>query len=193
MIIHSFETIILGSILALDACIVSLGYSLALKRWRLSDALKLSATTAFFQILMPLLGWMILKMASSSFEKYATQIDHWLVFVIFAILGGKIIKEAIGEKEEEHKQQLTPWILLGIGIGTSIDALTAGTMLFAQNISPAYGSIVIGLVTFSLVFATYISGLWFKNIKTQYLEILGGLSLILLGAKILLEHQGFLG
>lgn len=190
---HSFETIILGSILALDACIVSLGYSLAFKHWRLSDALKLSITTAFFQILMPLLGWMILKVASSSFEEYATQIDHWLVFVIFALLGGKIIKEAIKEKDKEDKQKLTFWILLGIGIGTSIDALTAGTMLFAQNISPTYGALMIGLVTFSLVFITYISGLWFKSIKTQYLEILGGFSLILLGTKILLEHQGFFG
>lgn len=190
---HHFEIIILGSILALDACIVSLGYSLALKHWRLSDALKLSLITAFFQILMPLLGWMILKVASSSFEKYATQIDHWLVFIIFVLLGGKIIKEAIRKKEKEDRQKLTLWILLGIGIGTSIDALTAGTMLFAQNISPAYGALIIGLVTFALVFITYISGLWFKNIKTQYLEILGGFSLILLGIKILLEHQGIFG
>lgn len=190
---HSFETIILGSILALDACIVSLGYSLALKHWRLSDALKLSFATAFFQILMPLLGWMILKAASSSFERYATQIDHWLVFIIFALLGSKIIKESIGKKEGQNKQKLTLWILLGIGIGTSIDALTAGTMLFAQNISPTYGALMIGLVTFSLVFLTYISGLWFKTIKTRFLEILGGISLILLGIKILLEHQGFFG
>lgn len=190
---HSFETIILGSILALDACIVSLGYSLAFKHWRLSDALKLSIITAFFQILMPILGWMILKIASSSFEKYATQIDHWLVFIIFTFLGSKIVKEAIRKKEEENKQKLTLWILLGIGIGTSIDALTAGTMLFAQNISPTYGALIIGLVTFSLVFVTYTSGLWIKNIKTRFLEIFGGFSLILLGTKILLEHQGFLG
>lgn len=193
IMVYSFETVILGSILALDACIVSLGYSLTLKRWRLSDALKLSVTTAFFQILMPLLGWIILKVASSSFEEYATQIDHWLVFIIFAVLGGKIIKEAIGEKEKEHKQQLTPWILVGIGIGTSIDALTAGTMLFAQNIPPTYGSLIIGLVTFSLVFITYIFGFWFKSIKTRYLEVLGGFSLIVLGIKVLLEHQGFFG
>lgn len=190
---HSFETIILGCILALDACVVSLGYSLTLKHWRLSDALKLSLTAAFFQIVMPLLGWITLKAASSSFEKYATTIDHWLVFVIFALLGSKIIKESIKSKKEGNKQKLTLWILLGIGIGTSIDALTAGTMLFAQNISPTYGSLMIGLVTFSLVFLTYISGFWFKTIKTRFLEIFGGMCLIFLGIKILLEHQGFFG
>lgn len=185
------ETLILGSILALDACIVSLSYSLTLRQWRWGDALKLSFTTAFFQALMLVLGWIILKLASSSFERYATQIDHWLVFVVFSLLGMKIIKESNEEKTRE-RHKLTPWILLGIGVGTSIDSLTAGTMFFAQNISLAYGALLIGLITFSLVLLASISGFWFKRTNTHFLETLGGISLILLGMKILLEHQGIL-
>lgn len=182
-----FDTLILACILALDAFLVAFSCGLIAKSWRISDGLKISFITGFFQFLMPLLGYLLFKSASFVFEKYAQSIDHWVVFIIFALLGGKIIKDSLAEESEENFS-LSLSALLLIGIATSIDALAGGVMIYTQKLPIWESAIMIGVVTFALVIIGYNLSKVLSSLPNKLLGILGGGILILLGAKILIQH-----
>lgn len=181
------DTLILSCILALDAFLVAFSCGLIAKSWRMRDGLKISGITGFFQFLMPLLGYLLFRSASSFFEKYAQSIDHWVVFGIFALLGGKIIKDSLGEQEQE-KFSFSLGALLLIGLATSIDALAAGVMIYTQKLPIFQSSLIIGVITFALVILGYNLSKILSSLPSKTLGILGGGILILLGIKILVEH-----
>ncbi len=147
-------------------------------------------TASFFQYIMPVLGWYMIWVANEGFSDYASLIDHWITFAIFFVLGLKIIKDAHTEDDDEKQapKTLSLWVLLMIGIATSIDALAAGVMIFSQNTPLYLSASLIGAITFICVMVAYQLSRTLRQIPTQILETGAGIVLIALGIKVLIEH-----
>ncbi|WP_027327409.1 manganese efflux pump MntP family protein [Helicobacter pametensis] len=181
-----FEIFVLSCILALDAFLVAFSYGLVSKEIKINQGLKLSFVMGFFQFLMPLVGYFLFKSTSFAFGQYAQNIDHWIVFVIFTLLGGKIIKDSLNQEKEDFSLSLGALLLLGIA--TSIDALAGGIMIYAQNLPILHSTAMIGIITFALVMAGYYLSKILNSLPEKILGIFGGSLLILLGIKILIQH-----
>lgn len=182
------EIFVLSCILALDAFLVAFSCGLISKNWKASEGLKISFVTGFFQFFMPIAGYLLFKSASFAFEQYAQNIDHWVVFVIFALLGGKIIKDSLNDADQENFSSLSLNTLLLIGIATSIDALAGGVMIYTQNFPILQSAIMVGIITFALVILGYNLSKTLSSLPSKLLGILGGSLLVLLGIKILIQH-----
>lgn len=180
------EILLLGITLAIDASIVAFSYGLY-EKWRLQNGLKIALVTSFFQGLMPILGWIMIKFASDSLSQIADSFDHWITFIVFLALGLKIIKDSY-TNEEESPKALSLWVLLLIGIATSIDALAAGVLIFSQNAPLFVSAFLIGVITFVCVVFAYFLSKTLTKIPTRKLEISAGCILIALGFKVLIEH-----
>jgi len=171
--------------LAMDAFAVSITSGLTIKQFRIGDALKIAIFFGLFQAIMPLIGWS----AGLGFRDYISGIDHWIAFGLLSIIGCKMIYESfkIGEKNKKI-DPLNIYVLLMLSIATSIDALAVGLSLAFLNFSIILPSIIIGCITFLLsVFGVYF-GNRFGNYFEKKIEIIGGLILIGIGIKILIEH-----
>ena len=142
-----------------------------------------------FQALMPAIGYIL----GAQFQEAIASIDHWIAFVLLALIGGNMIHEALDNDEEEADASLDVKTMFLLAVATSIDALAIGiTFAFLKvNIIPAV--CFIGIVTFIISFAGVKIGNVFGARYKNKAEIVGGVILILLGLKILLEHLGFLG
>ena len=190
-----FLTIFLTGVgLAMDAFAVSICKGLTMKKVTVKNAVIIAAFFGIFQALMPFLGWLL----GSQFEQYIRNIDHWIAFALLAFIGGKMIFECLTEKEEDNENtpfQLNIKELFVLAIATSIDALAVGiTFAFLGSEISIYESIaIIGITTFVISFAgVYIGKLFGGGLKKKA-EIAGGIILILIGVKILLEHLGVIG
>ena len=141
-----------------------------------------------FQALMPAIGYIL----GAQFQEAIASIDHWIAFVLLALIGGNMIHEALDNDEEEADASLDVKTMFLLAVATSIDALAIGiTFAFLKvNIIPAV--CFIGIVTFIISFAGVKIGNVFGARYKNKAEIVGGIILILLGLKILLEHLGFL-
>lgn len=176
--------------LSMDAFAVSICKGLKMQRFNLRHAGAIALAFGGFQALMPVIGWLLGK----QFESYITGIDHWIAFGLLAVIGGKMAVESFKKDEEdddsEEKEKLDVKELLVLAVATSIDALAVGiTFAFLQvSIAPAVS--LIGVTTFVLsaggVFIGHKFGAKFKSKA----ELAGGIILILIGLKILLEHLG---
>ncbi|MGN0660198.1 MAG: manganese efflux pump MntP family protein [Oscillospiraceae bacterium] len=169
--------------LSMDAFAVSVCKGLSLKKVSAGHCAAAGLYFGGFQALMPLIGFFLGK----QFEALITSIDHWIAFALLAIIGGNMIKEAFS-KEEELNNSMGLKEMLPLAVATSIDALAVG-IVFAfsdVNIFSAVG--LIGLTTFLLSFAGIKIGNVFGSKYKSKAEILGGIVLILMGIKILLEH-----
>jgi putative Mn2+ efflux pump MntP len=175
---------LIGIGLAADACAVSLSSGLAITHMKLNKALKIALTFGIFQGLMPLLGWI----AGLSFRKFIIQIDHWIAFVLLAIIGGKMIYEAYQEEEYTKFNPLDNYTLLGLAIATSIDALAVGLSFSILKISILSAAAIIGIITFWLSLISVYFGHKWGNLCKFKLEFLGGIILIAIGGKILVSH-----
>ena len=145
-----------------------------------------------FQAVMPLIGWVL----GTQFARYITSVDHWIAFALLGYIGGKMIWDALHEAPETApcagEGRLDLKELLMLAVATSIDALAVGiTFAFLQvSILPAVATI--GLITFALSFAGVVVGNRFGTRFQKKAEIAGGVVLVLIGLKILLEHLGLL-
>ena len=137
---------------------------------------------------MPAIGYIL----GAQFQETIASIDHWIAFVLLALIGGNMIHEALDNDEEEADASLDVKTMFLLAVATSIDALAIGiTFAFLKvNIIPAV--CFIGIVTFIISFAGVKIGNVFGARYKNKAEIVGGIILILLGLKILLEHLGFL-
>lgn len=187
----SLEILLLGLTLAVDACVVAFSYGLC-EKWHIQNGLKIALVTAFFQTLMPILGWAMLWLANESFSHFADTFDHWITFIVFVVLGLKIIKDSNSDDEEKAQKSLSFLVLLIIGIATSIDALAAGVLIFSQNDPLMSSASWIGIVTFICVLIAYVLSKTFATFPTRILEVSAGCILILLGFKVLLEHTSYI-
>ncbi len=179
--------------LSMDAFAVALCKGLCMRRIHYGHALTISLFFGGFQALMPLLGWLL----GTRLEHFITPVDHWIAFALLAYIGGKMIWDALHEKQEEvvceTEAKLDLRELLIMAVATSIDALAVGiTFAFLQvQIVPAVLSI--GSITFALSFIGVVVGNRFGNRFQDKAQLAGGAVLILIGIKILLEHLGILG
>lgn len=179
-----------GISLAMDAFAVSISCGLSCQKTKntLPTALKVSLAFGIFQGLMTLLGWIV----GLSFKDFISAYDHWIAFILLALIGGKMMSEAV----EEDGCQISLGsnrMLFSLAIATSIDALAVGISFSILNITLwtiTLTSVIIGVITFVFCFlGTYIGAKIGCNPKFKAkVDIAGGLILILLGAKILLEH-----
>ncbi len=171
--------------LAMDAFAVSIAAGVSLKCFQAKPAFRVALFFGFFQAIMPYLGWL----AGSSFSKSIALYDHWVVFFLLLFIGGKMIYESfIITKAESSCDPNNIINVFLLAIATSIDALAVGisfSILDQQIIEPI---IIIGVITFVLtLFGVYI-GSKIGSIFENKIEFLGGIILIAIGTKILLEH-----
>lgn len=189
---YLFEIFLIGVGLSMDAFAVSVCKGLAMRKVNNSHALVIAVFFGGFQALMPFIGWL----AGRNFEKYITSVDHWIAFGLLAIIGGKMLYEAFHEDDDEVQatdSKLDIKELVVLAIATSIDALAVG-ITFAFLSYPIYQSIaLIGVTTFVISFAGVYVGNIFGSKYEKGAEIAGGIILILIGVKILLEHLGIIG
>lgn len=172
--------------LSMDACAVSFAKGMCLKKNIGKYAWILGLAFGLFQGLMPLLGWWI----GTYFESFITAIDHWIAFLLLGFIGFNMIresKEAVNTCEVMMVDIPFRDILL-LAVATSIDALAVGiSFAFLQvDILPAV--LLIGCTTFLISFLAVILGNRLGGFLGKYAEILGGVILILIGIKILIEH-----
>ena len=175
--------------LSMDAFAVSVCKGLAMPKCTFKKAAIVGLWFGGFQALMPAIGYIL----GAQFQEAIASIDHWIAFVLLALIGGNMIHEALDNDEEEADASLDVKTMFLLAVATSIDALAIGiTFAFLKvNIIPAV--CFIGIVTFIISFAGVKIGNVFGARYKNKAELVGGVILILLGLKILLEHLGFWG
>ena len=189
------ELALIGVGLSMDAFAVSICKGLSMRKVDKKYMLVLAAFFGGFQALMPTLGWLL----GSQFQSYITAIDHWIAFILLALIGGKMILDVIKEKGENEEVcpddsvriDLREFFLLAVA--TSIDALAVGITFAFLQVKLASSVTIIGCITFCFTIAGVLIGNVFGTKFKDKATILGGIILIGIGVKILLEHLGFLG
>lgn len=185
------ELLLLAAALSMDAFAVAVCEGLKMQKLQYKRAALIAVFFGGFQGLMPVIGWLLGK----QFERYIISIDHWIAFVLLAVIGGKMVFEALKKKDDSQEAQAAFSMkeLLLLSIATSIDALAVGvTFAFLQtNIWGAAS--LIAVVTCLLSFGGVCIGHRFGAKYKSKAELAGGIVLICIGAKILLEHLGVLG
>lgn len=186
------ETILITGIavgLAMDAFAVSIVSGSVFTELHIGHGLRMALFFGAFQALMPLLGWT----AGNGLQQWIEPIDHWIAFGLLTLIGGKMIVEAIQIKQVRKNppdpSKLT--ILLALSIATSIDALAVGLTLSLVTGHIVTAVILIGLITFGISWAGWIIGRRARHFFEIKIEIAGGLILIAIGLKILLQHLFF--
>ena len=174
--------------LSMDAFAVSVCKGLALQKitWRQMGLVGL--WFGGFQALMPLLGYFL----GIQFRAYITAFDHWIAFILLAFIGGKMVKEALSHDEESVDGSLSCKPMLIMAVATSIDALAVGITFAFLDVNIWLAVSMIGITTFVLSAAGVRIGNIFGVRYKSKAELVGGIILILLGLKILLEHLGVL-
>ncbi|WP_410507572.1 manganese efflux pump MntP family protein [Methanosarcina hadiensis] len=176
---------LLGLGLAMDAFAVSMSSGTTVRPFRVSDALKLAIFFGSFQALMPVIGWAGGNTVSSFVSDYAP----WIAFALLALIGGKMIYEALYGDAEGKVNSLNYSVLFLLAVATSIDALAVGISFAFLGTPILEPVIIIGCVTFVMSFCGAILGYRIGHFFENEVEILGGLILIGLGVKILAEHM----
>lgn len=174
--------------LSMDAFAVAICKGLAMKKLSWKKALIIGLWFGGFQALMPTIGYLL----GTRFESYVTAIDHWIAFVLLALIGANMVKESFSKEEESSNDSVDFKTMFLLAIATSIDALAVGvTYAFLQvRIVPAVS--FIGVITFTLsIIGVKIGNVFGLKYKSKA-ELTGGIILIVMGIKILLEHLGLL-
>ena len=184
--------LLMGVGLAMDAFAVSICKGLSMKKVKWQHGVVIGLFFGGFQALMPFIGWLL----GSQFEQYITKVDHWIAFGLLGIIGGKMLFEAIkGDEEEECEcgkniEKLDIKELFILAIATSIDALAVGITFAFLKYPVGKAVTIIGVVTFVISVAGVYIGNFFGARFKKKAEIAGGIILVGIGVKILLEHLG---
>lgn len=177
--------------LSMDAFAVSICKGLCMSRIRWAQALTIALFFGAFQAMMPVIGWAL----GSSFAAYIEPVDHWIAFALLAAVGAKMLWDAFHEEDEARacgSEKLDMRELLMLSVATSIDALAVGISFALLNADILEAALVIGAVTFALSFIGVLVGHKFGSRFNKGAAIAGGVVLIAIGLKILLEHLGVL-
>ena len=183
------EICLVGLGLAADAFAVAMCKGVEMTKFVLKYALVIALFFGVFQAVMPLIGWAV----ASTFEQYITDYDHWIAFGLLFVLGGKMIWDSIkkdDEAETEKPLNIGFKTLLLMAVATSIDALAVGVTFAFLQVNVWAAIALIGAITFALSFAGVFIGVKLGDKFEQKAEFVGGLILIMIGVKILLEHLG---
>lgn len=184
------EIFIIAIGLAMDCFAVSITGGIMLGKFQWPSVLKSALLFGVFQAVMPFIGWA----CSSWFSNYIKNFDHWIVFGLLFFLGFKMIYGSLVETSDNEKafNPNNNKMVLVMAFATSVDALTVGisfAFLYSRNIIDIlWPTSIIGLVAFLFSIAGFIGGIYFSRIKRFKSEIFGGIILIAIGVKILVEH-----
>lgn len=183
------EIVLIGAGLSMDAFAAAVCKGLAMRRFNKIQAVIIGAYFGFFQALMPVLGWLL----GSRFIIYIESVDHWIAFGLLALIGGKMIFEAVHENKAQSSetvmdQPLDHREMLLLAIATSIDAFAVGISFAAIGTPVFISSGIIGGITFLLSFFGVFIGNRFGSRYELWAEIAGGVILTGIGIKILIEH-----
>lgn len=185
------EVFMIGVSLSMDAFAVAICKGLNMKKINYLHTVIIALFFGGFQALMPLIGWLL----GRQFQKYIANIDHWIIFALLALIGGNMIKESFGNNEDDScdscAEKLNLKELTLMSIATSIDALAIGITFAFLKVSILPSVILIGCTTFTLSLIAVFIGNYFGAKYKNKAEFVGGLVLILIGTKTLLEHLGF--
>lgn len=176
--------------LSMDAFAVAICKGLSVRKLKLSHMLITGAYFGVFQAVMPIVGYYL----GQTFESYITSFDHWIAFVLLSLIGANMIRESFSKEEDEYNASFSFKTMLPLAVATSIDALAVGVtfgLMQGVNIFSAVG--LIGVTTFVLSFVGVKIGNVFGSKYKSKAELVGGIILILMGIKILLEHLGVFG
>lgn len=186
-----YEILILAVALAMDAFAVSVCKGLAMKKINYTHTAIIALFMGFFQALMPIIGWLL----GSGFQNIIREFDHWIAFVLLAFIGGKMVLESLHDNQETNCKKesiLDVKELFVLAIATSIDALATGITFAFLQVNIVMSALLIGVITYVICFFGVIIGNKFGAKYKSKAEIAGGIVLILLGLKILLEHTGII-
>lgn len=184
-----FELLLLALGVSMDAFAVSICKGLSMKKADLRAMSICGAWFGGFQAMMPLIGFVL----GSLFAEAIESIDHWVAFVLLGIIGFNMLKEAFSGEEEEADADLSVKTMFVMAVATSIDALAVGISLaMAGNVNIWMAITLIGAFTFGMSAMGVKIGNVFGSRFEKKAQVAGGVILILLGAKILLEHLGVL-
>ena len=172
--------------LAMDAFAVSIATGATYKKPGTNHAFRIALAFGSFQAVMPVAGWL----AGLTVRSFIKDYDHWVAFILLGFIGAKMIYESFKIKQaQERSDRLSAAVLLILAITTSIDALAVGiTFSFLLAGSLAVAVIIIGAVTFVFSYAGFYIGKSAGHFFENKIEIAGGIVLLCIGAKILLEH-----
>lgn len=175
----------IGVGLSMDALAISIANGAAIKQCRFRHAFLIAFAFGFAQFLMPLIGWSL----GSAFLKTLQAYDHWIAFLLLLFVGVKMLKESRELKDnDEIKSCLHLPTLVAMSVATSIDALAVGFSFACLKISIALPIVIIGLTTFTICLTGVYLGKIAGHFLEKKLEIIGGLVLIGIGTRILIEH-----
>lgn len=177
--------ILLTSIgLAMDAFAVAVCKGLSMKKFDKKKGLIIGLYFGLFQGLMPLVGYLI----GTTFQDLITSLDHWIAFVLLGFIGGNMLKEGMSKESEKNNDKVDFKTMIPLAIATSIDALAVGITFAFLKVNILFAVFSIGIVTFILSYIGSKIGNKFGNQYEKKAQLFGGLILILIGLKILLEH-----
>ena len=178
------ELLLLSVGLAMDAFAVSICKGISMKRMNWRKTLIIGMYFGGFQALMPVIGYFL----GTAFESIITNIDHWVAFILLGIIGGNMIKEAFEDESENCNDDVGFKTMIMLAIATSIDALAVGITFAFLKVNLIAAISMIGVITFVLsVIGTKIGNRFGDKYESKA-ELVGGVILVLLGIKILLEH-----
>ena len=188
-----FSLFVIAVGLSMDAFAVAICKGLAMQKITLKKAVTVGLWFGGFQALMPFIGYLL----GSQFEQYITSIDHWIAFVLLGLIGGSMIKESRSsacccEDGKCGNASLSAKAMFPLAVATSIDALAVGVTLAFLKVDILPAVTFIGIITFLCSAAGVKIGNIFGEKYKSKAELIGGIILILMGCKILLEHLGIL-
>ena len=183
-----WELFVIAVGLSMDAFAVSICKGLSTKNVRREHMVVTGLYFGGFQALMPLAGYLL----GSRFQSMIQRVDHWIAFVLLALIGANMVRESQGEAEHLD-DSFTPGTMLPLAVATSIDALAVGVTFAFLNVRIIPAAALIGVTTFALSAIGMRLGNVFGARYQARAELAGGIVLILMGVNIILEHTGILG
>ena len=174
--------------LAMDAFAVSLANGIIIKKVKLTDCLKFGLFFGIFQFVMPIIGWVL----GITISGYISMFDHWIAFLLLSFIGIKMIYESLKGDETKKEKPLNWKNMTILAISTSIDALAVGINFAVMGARVIISSVIIGVTAFIISFFGVILGKKLGNKIKSSAEVFGGIILISVGIKILIEHLFFL-
>ena len=178
------EISLIGIGLAMDAFAVAVCKGLSMKKLNWKKAIIIGVYFGVFQAIMPVIGYFL----GSAFQSFVDSIDHWIAFILLVIIGGNMIKESFSGESENCNDDIDFKTMVLLGLATSIDALAVGVTFAFLKINLLLAVTLIGIITFVISVGGVKIGNQFGSKYENKAELMGGVILLLMGVKILLEH-----
>lgn len=183
-----WELFLIAAGLSMDAFAVSVCKGLAARKFNIKHALLCGVWFGMFQALMPAVGYFL----GTQFEEYITSVDHWIAFALLSVIGGKMIWESCDKSGETADTSFGVRSMFPLAVATSIDALAVGITFAFLNVNVVLAVSLIGIITFILSALGVLIGTVFGSKYKSAAERVGGIVLVFMGLKILLDHTGIL-